>query len=1768
MKLSFKSLQFRLCFLFLLIPIIYASGQKKYKLPHTVEFPLHGGQWEPGGRHTDGPLTTIIKNSGWTYDSWRTQVGNKLIASFGVNVFHDQYTTLKSDVDGHGSSPSDLPAKKRGNTLAIANQVNARIAKEAAFLYFINMQITVSGGTASFSELSSGDRTGYRDRAMAYLNSLDYQMLDYGITTDHMQYESKAFIMALEAFDLLVSAPGGVDADWAKTEKLDLQYWGRNTYILANDIIGGSFEYMNNYNLMTSAALGLAAIVLNDCGGGWTRAPYQPDRWANRANWEIMNCLFSQSNSQSNADGTEGYGEGPHYFQYAFENLMPMFIAYHNFLPGDFTRGYKRTEILGSWRNVRSYFFDPAYKNLMNWYSRLILPNGFLAPVDDTYSYEPYGDILGCYIDESNDPKPDQSFNWYDGQIGTAFDGTALEVEYISNANPANPPTGDQNFVLQSSGIGQLQNLPFTALKQDDKIQLITLSQKGHCANGKEHQHADLGSFMITAGQDQLIIDPGYLGYDVRPFVRSADKHNSLLVSNFFGTYVGPDYSTTGSVSDIMKSQSDQGELINTIEQNYSCNSADFKRSISSFGSSTSYYYVIKDFAKSTDGNRNFMWNVNGAGNVNQSTLIDVSPGSDKSIFEYKHPCVNYPSGAGTRTRWGVRCAVAVVGSPTIRFFNTYEAESLVNATIHGDDYISGTTGFITNPPSGSTECTNCDADHFGYHTRVEISKENITEFKVVSVFIPFQCGSALPDIKVSESTDHADIFINGISINGKLSSTIHTIKKIGPPAILTSPFDSSLGLAGDLEYNAAGLDISFSHDAVFKDNYCYAKSHFRNLQMDSGTNAKFQDTSYVESDSTISVLYSILGRCRYYSSITNYSGATAHVKFYLPDTLYNGHFIAFGDDGSPVSSSWDSINKKITIFAPAGISSFYIQLDNPCQLNCFFPPTAKTIDSVFDFNNGLIENLDHDLDIKADSGRLNITSGSVMSICSGHYLANQDTLYMVGSMDASDSFNAIRHDTCSGDTRTVFPFFHNSGRLGSGRSMIIINNHSALVLEGGSNTFLDANSTILVKKGGTLYIAATARVQIGGISQPGYAEIVAEDSSYVCIENGADMKFFANPYDSTDKNIFYLPAGYLGRHALAGRYSDILHPWIFDVGGRYGTTTGCIAICSLKDNGIMANPQYGWFNAGAPFAYIDAPDTMCIGDTMAVSSRYSRNVAWFRFRVCNAYEDGGTSGCTFLTTCDTGRSDYCNLAPKYTWLADHTYKLILTVFNECGDSDSTSHIIYIVDKPLASFTLPDSACPGIATFTANGSASTGSVYHRWIIQALDSASDVPDLYDTTFATGRDTSYLVSGSVSSSFGFSGFRLKGGRHYKVTLKVYNHCGVSVQSKTINIPLDASILNHYPLQGALSGPLLIYNTIGPDSVILHGHVQGQDSFSWKYKPASGGSFSNLSGPALLDKTVKPTVPTLYVLRAKNGSCLETDTILVNVNQYANAGNDTTMCRGDSASIGVPGVSLPVGYTSRWRSSYHVKDTTQYRTKAAPDSTVTYTLNIYNGSSLVETDQKTVFIDTLPAADFLAFYSGTGFKICFTNESYPYSPTTKFMWHFGDGDSSALVNPCHSYVYSGHDSTYSVCLKITNSCGDSIICDSLFIPADSANLASMKPEMRRKLLTLASSEHREIPLQINQYASPAPDAILNVIPNPTTGLVKVRYHLNAESINPVLVLMDMQGRQALQNLLNSRENTVELNLSSLHSGIYAAYIKTDNTLTKTIKIVLVKP
>ncbi len=206
----------------------------------------------------------------------------------------------------------------------------------------------------------------------------------------------------------------------------------------------------------------------------------------------------------------------------------------------------------------------------------------------------------------------------------------------------------------------------------------------------------------------------------------------------------------------------------------------------------------------------------------------------------------------------------------------------------------------------------------------------------------------------------------------------------------------------------------------------------------------------------------------------------------------------------------------------------------------------------------------------------------------------------------------------------------------------------------------------------------------------------------------------------------------------------------------------------------------------------------------------------------------------------------------------------------------------------------------------------------------------------------------------------------------------------------------------------------------------------------------------------------------------------------------------------------------------------------------ASVTYTFNdpgTYNvilmavgdSCSSQRTISVTVTPNVPPVANFIYNYLGDG-----TTQFFNLSTNaTSFVWYFGDGDSSLLPNPVHTYTANG---TYTITLIATNPCG---FVDTFEQTITITDLSTVDVELVESGSTIV------------------------VHPNPIDEFLRIKLPTNYDS-GVMLVIRDMTGKIILSQTIT--ENSTSVNTSSLTVGTYIGQLINlrDGSIVWTGKIV----
>jgi len=197
---------------------------------------------------------------------------------------------------------------------------------------------------------------------------------------------------------------------------------------------------------------------------------------------------------------------------------------------------------------------------------------------------------------------------------------------------------------------------------------------------------------------------------------------------------------------------------------------------------------------------------------------------------------------------------------------------------------------------------------------------------------------------------------------------------------------------------------------------------------------------------------------------------------------------------------------------------------------------------------------------------------------------------------------------------------------------------------------------------------------------------------------------------------------------------------------------------------------------------------------------------------------------------------------------------------------------------------------------------------------------------------------------------------------------------------------------------------------------------------WSPSTG-----LSDSTIADPLASPTTTTTYVVSVGDSSCFTSDTITVYVdNTVIFVTADMGLCTGDSVQI-IAASNNPIVSWS-WSPATGLSDTAINDPFAKPAVTTTYTVTAVDALGCQFTKNITVSVAPYPTANFT--HSDSGLTVAFTDSSVN---AGTWVWDFGDGFTSGLLNPTYTYAAPG---TYNACLIVTNACTSDTLCEAITV------------------------------------------------------------------------------------------------------------------------------
>ena len=426
----------------------------------------------------------------------------------------------------------------------------------------------------------------------------------------------------------------------------------------------------------------------------------------------------------------------------------------------------------------------------------------------------------------------------------------------------------------------------------------------------------------------------------------------------------------------------------------------------------------------------------------------------------------------------------------------------------------------------------------------------------------------------------------------------------------------------------------------------------------------------------------------------------------------------------------------------------------------------------------------------------------------------------------------------------------------------------------------------------------------------------------------------------------------------------------------------------------------------------------------------------------------------------------------SFTGLAANTYQIIAMDANGCTSILSTE------------------------TITGTGTVTTASVPVNETCAATNGSIVLT-------GTGGSAPYQYSIDGGATFQSSGsFTGLSAGTYNVVIEDVNGCQGANTSTITNT-------------GGFTPTISSNQTIcfGNSATITSGGAGSGGTYTWDGGLGTGAT-----------QVASPASTTTYTVTMVDGSaCTETASVTITVETEPTViitPSNPVICAGESVTLAASGAQSYNWNTGATSASITVSPTNQ----------TTYTVIGSNGVCQGAAVSTTISVNLAPVIiagsdQTLIVAGGT---INFSNAG---SGATSYSWSFGDGTSSTLGSPSHTYTTAG---TYTVIL--TGTLGNCSSSDTITINVGFTGLE-----------------------EVNLEES------VNLYPNPSNGEFNLSLNFAIEQDVEIRIFNTIGELLASKTMNNTSSSVIEFNLNDNAEGFYFVNIKTNNeSITKRISII----
>ncbi len=608
---------------------------------------------------------------------------------------------------------------------------------------------------------------------------------------------------------------------------------------------------------------------------------------------------------------------------------------------------------------------------------------------------------------------------------------------------------------------------------------------------------------------------------------------------------------------------------------------------------------------------------------------------------------------------------------------------------------------------------------------------------------------------------------------------------------------------------------------------------------------------------------------------------------------------------------------------------------------------------------------------------------------------------------------------------------------------------------------FGDGNSSTLQNPAHTYTASGNYNVTLRVKNSNGCTRTLTKPQ-YIQINNGVTANFSNSIPNSCN------PPAVINFQNLSTGTGTLSYQWSFGDGGVSAATnpvyaynnTGSYTVTLIVSNATGCSDTIIRTNAitiGSVAASFTSPDSVCVNSPVSfinTSSPVPAAATW-------SFGDG--------TTLNT-----VNAIKVYTSPGIYTVKMVAN-FGAC--TDSALKQVTVLDKPTAGFSsTATSSCSAPFTVTF-GNGSTGGTSYQW------------DFGDGNTSTDPNPSHTYNTEGS---------------YNVTLIVTNANGCTDtlrRSSFVNIEAPQVQLNNLPVNGC--APLTRQFSATATS------VDGIVGYLWDF---GDGNTSTLQNPVHTYNT--PGTYTVSLIVTTTGGCTDTvtmaDAVIAGAKPHANfSATPTTTCAKNPVFF----TDLSTGNITQWlwmfgdgSSSGAQNPSHEYQDTGYFDVQL---IVWNNGCPDTVRFNNYVYIRPPIARFTKSFDCGAPKTFTFTDQSVG---ADQWLWNFGDGTTSTLQNPVHTYADTGNYTITLTVINLASGCDHSTSQPIRIVNEKAAFTATDTIICKGNAITFMALSN--VPSDIASYAWDYGDGMT------ATGMFAVHAYFTSGTYTVRLIITDISG------------------------------------------------